>query len=426
VAFVRRRGGTWYVGYRDERGRQVQRATSFGKSEARRIAQELEHRAERIRLGLEMAAPERMLAKDVVEKYRTAHVTGTRSEQPTNSRLDAHVLPWVRDRLIHEIGPADADAFLARKRTEISRRTQRSLTPRSLEQLRVLCHAIFDFAIDRLKVYRGGNPFEDTHIDVPKTTARYLRAEQVPLVIQHAPDDLRGLFATAFLAGLRKGELCGLLVEDIDLDALLIHVRHSYEHPTKGSRERSVAIPEELIPYLKVELGRARSRWLFPNAAGRMRTKDWDLADIFRTAMKSAGLVQGYDHRCVTRGKAKSCGFVKRFSDDAARECPKCGRKLHVEAVPLDFTFRHSRSTYGTYLYRATGDLRHVQNSLGHQDASTTEQHYAHVLSEHRMEQANRLKFGLNASDLPVKADEKGRNKPTRTKVVVIKTEGNR
>lgn len=426
MAFVRRRGKTWYIGYRDERGRQVQRATSFGKSEARRVAQELEHRAERIRLGLEQAAPERMLAKDAVEKYRTAHVTGTRSEQPSDSRINRHVLPWVGERFIHEIGPADADAFLASKRTTVSNRTKRVLTPRSLEQLRVLCHAIFDFAIDRLKVYRGENPFTDTHIDVPKTTARYLRADQVPLLIQHAADELRGLFATAFLAGLRKGELCGLLIENVDLEARLIHVRRSYENPTKGSRERSVAIPEELVPYLKVEFGRARSRWLFPAPDGSMRRKDWDLAEIFRTAMRKAGLVQGYDHRCVTRGKAKTCGYLERRADDAAKECPKCGRKLHVEAVPLDFTFRHSRSTYGTYLYRATGDVRHVQNSLGHQDAATTEQHYAHVLTEHRLEQANRLRFGLHASDLPVKADESKRTEPTRTNVVVIKTEGKR
>ena len=35
------------------------------------------------------------------------------------------------------------------------------------------------------------------------------------------------------------------------------------------------------------------------------------------------------------------------------------------------------RSTYGTDLYAATGDIGLVQDSLGHADISTTKKHYA-------------------------------------------------
>ena len=59
MAYVRQRSSTWYVCYRDDRGRLVERATEARtKTEARRFASELARRHDRVRLGLEPPAPE--------------------------------------------------------------------------------------------------------------------------------------------------------------------------------------------------------------------------------------------------------------------------------------------------------------------------------------------------------------------------------
>jgi len=42
------------------------------------------------------------------------------------------------------------------------------------------------------------------------------------------------------------------------------------------------------------------------------------------------------------------------------------------------------RSTYGTSLYRATGDIYLVADVLGHKDVNTTRKHYAAVEEDRR------------------------------------------
>ena len=47
------------------------------------------------------------------------------------------------------------------------------------------------------------------------------------------------------------------------------------------------------------------------------------------------------------------------------------------------------RSTYGTALYQATGDIRLVADVLGHDDITTTAKHYSAVEIEHRRQAAD-------------------------------------
>jgi len=76
-----------------------------------------------------------------------------------------------------------------------------------------------------------------------------------------APSD-RALWATAMYAGLRRGELQALRVENIDLDAGrhgMIHVLYGWdpvegEIPTKNRRRRKVPILKCLRPYLEPHL----------------------------------------------------------------------------------------------------------------------------------------------------------------------------
>ena len=54
-------------------------------------------------------------------------------------------------------------------------------------------------------------------------------------------------------------------------------------------------------------------------------------------------------------------------------------------AVPgKKLTPHKMRSTYGTALYRETGDIRLVADVLGHKDINTTAKHYAAIEDEHR------------------------------------------
>jgi site-specific recombinase XerD len=54
------------------------------------------------------------------------------------------------------------------------------------------------------------------------------------------------------------------------------------------------------------------------------------------------------------------------------------------------------RSTYGTSLYRETGDIYLVADVLGHKDVNTTKKHYAAIEDDRRRSAANRVKLREN------------------------------
>ena len=51
------------------------------------------------------------------------------------------------------------------------------------------------------------------------------------------------------------------------------------------------------------------------------------------------------------------------------------------------------RSTYGTSLYRETGDIYLVADVLGHKDVNTTRKHYAAVEEERRRSAADKVRL---------------------------------
>ena len=54
------------------------------------------------------------------------------------------------------------------------------------------------------------------------------------------------------------------------------------------------------------------------------------------------------------------------------------------------------RSTYGTSLYRETGDIYLVADVLGHKDVNTTRKHYAAIGDERRRKAASALRLREN------------------------------
>ena len=51
------------------------------------------------------------------------------------------------------------------------------------------------------------------------------------------------------------------------------------------------------------------------------------------------------------------------------------------------------RSTYGTELYRETGDIYLVADVLGHSDVNTTRKHYADMDEDRRRSARNRVQL---------------------------------
>ncbi len=84
----------------------------------------------------------------------------------------------------------------------------------------------------------------------------------------------------------------------------------------------------------------------------------------------------------------------KRISVDAIENLVKKYAKM---AVPTKKITPHKlRSTYGTALYRETGDIRLVADVLGHENINTTIDYYAAIEDEHKRTAANAVDYNKN------------------------------
>lgn len=85
---------------------------------------------------------------------------------------------------------------------------------------------------------------------------------------------------------------------------------------------------------------------------------------------------------------------IRRISVRAVENLVK---KYALTASPLKNISPHKlRSTFGTNLYRATGDIYMVADVLGHRDVNTTKKHYAAIEEDHRKIAAQVVKLREN------------------------------
>jgi integrase/recombinase XerD len=174
----------------------------------------------------------------------------------------------------------------------------------------------------------------------PKKLPVVLSREEVTQLIEAAPNLLyRTILMILYGTGLRRAEVVGLKVSDIDSQRMVIRVRQG-----KGARDRDVPMSPKLLEAL-----REYWRWNKP--------KDY----LFPSSPGHRGLEQPTGdktvwHACQTA--AKRAGLCKRIGPH---------------------TLRH---TYATHLLEAGTDLRTIQLLLGHTDLEDTTV-YLHLSQKH-------------------------------------------
>jgi integrase/recombinase XerD len=232
------------------------------------------------------------------------------------------------------VGRAEIQAHLAElTRLGLSPRSQ----ARALSAIRAL-HKLL--AAERIT---PGDPSDE--IDSPRKERRLpqpLSPAECAAVLA-APDPRtpagrrdRAMLELLYATGLRVSELCGLLLNDVDLEARVLTARG------KGSKERLVPVGAPAAEAVKAYLSTAREALLH----GR-RSKD-----LFVTPRG---------------GRLTRHGFAKILD--------RCARKAGIRRRISPHKLRHA---FATHLLAGGADLRAVQAMLGHADVSTT-QIYTHV-----------------------------------------------
>jgi integrase len=416
MASVAFRKNRWYVKYRDHRGRWVRKtSTARTKTEARRLADDLERRCERQRLGLE-PLPDHdgggTLA-ELLEWWLDTYSVKLASHERNKLSVRKHLLGsnLAKLRLVEATAGA-IEQFLQAKGS--------NLGPQTVNHLRAFVMSAFSAARKAGK-FSGPNPVRDVaRRKVPRRAPAYLRADEVLPVLVAVPSKWRPIFAMAIYSGLRRGEILGLRKQDVDLRARLVTVARSYDRDTtKGGRADVIPIAEELVPYLEEAIKRSSSELVFPMADGTMYSSHTPLEDVLRRAMKRAELVLGYEHVC----RRKGCAHKERANDAALRRCPNDGMKLWPKAQLRPIRFHDLRHTTASLLMMAGANPAAVQRILRHQDPRITTEVYGHLAPDYLRAEIDRLRFHA-AEETQIRGAEASESGPLGPPVVHEGSEG--
>lgn len=201
----------------------------------------------------------------------------------------------------------------------------------------------------------------------PRATRRlpkFLRPEEIEALMS-APDNKpaglrdRALLELLYASGLRAGEVVRVEVEDLDLEAGEVRVRHG-----KGGKERIALLGRSAADALRDYLN-----------AGR------PVLAAASPAPQKALFLNKYGRPLSDRGVRRT------FDKYAAAACMRLKITPHV--------LRHS---FATHLLENGADLRAVQELLGHANLVTT-QIYTHVTPEHLKKVHNRAHPRSRATD---------------------------
>ena len=189
------------------------------------------------------------------------------------------------------------------------------------------------------------------------------------------PEQIRVLFNLALYGGLRKGELLALEWSDIDFEADTVSItkavtvvdgQQTTKAPKTKTSRRVVSIPHFLTQRLKA-LKAARIKYR------------WELGDYW----------QG-DNWVFIQVNGKQMSYstpYSAFHDTLVRYNESHPVADHLPLIP----FHGLRHTSATLMIAGKLDVRTVSSRLGHAQASTTMNIYAHALQETDRKAANAL-----------------------------------
>jgi integrase len=184
----------------------------------------------------------------------------------------------------------------------------------------------------------------------------------------------RALWGTALYAGLRRGELLGLMWEDVDLKAAQIDVRRSWDiveghdvGPKSAVGRRKVPIASRLKALL------AEYRLASPRAGGH----------VFGTTGTSVAAIKHVTRRADDAWKA--------VNDRVRAEAEKRDERVDPAALLERITLHDARHTYASLMIAAGVNAKALSTYMGHANISITLDRYGHLMPGNEAEAATLL-----------------------------------
>ncbi len=250
-----------------------------------------------------------------------------------------HLVPFFGKEQMKDIGPEMVQRFVARQRS----------APKTTRNICITLQSMWRAA--RSQKYVAHDVFDAVVLPKRQKAKRhFFSVEEVQKILCAAPEPFRTWCGLAAECGLRAGEVCGLTIEDINLERGILQVRQSAWRGKLGDPKTNDSIRVvELSPQACTHLKRFLKTWrpnekrlLFATRNGTPWDQNLLLKRKFRPLLRALEI-----------------------------ECPR-GNGFHA--------FRHANATLMNS-FGASLILR--QQRLGHAAGSTvTDQIYTHVITE--------------------------------------------
>ncbi|TCO07156.1 site-specific recombinase XerD [Camelimonas lactis] len=233
---------------------------------------------EACRLWIDRAANDG-LERSTVDQYR--------------QHADIHIKPALGGRKLSKLTTPAIQKFA----DDLGKSVSRVMVRKVLGSL----SGVFDEA--RRQGFIANNPV--TAVKVGRQSSREVKELEMPsktelaAILNSTPDRHKAFIWTAVFTGMRASELRGLMWQDVDLDAGVVHVRRRADRynnigfPKSRAGTRKIPVPPSVVALLKgwrEECPAGELNLVFPNGAGNVENHGNLLARIFWPIQIAAGV----------------------------------------------------------------------------------------------------------------------------------------
>jgi len=333
----------------------------------------------------QLRAPTRTTVAEAAAAWLAGAADGTilnrngRAYKPSSLRgyrraLDKRVLPTLGHLRLSEVRRVDVQDLVDRL---LADGHDPSTILNTLDPLR----AIFRRAIQREQV--AVNPC--ANLEVPRPRGRRDRIaspDEARALLEALPDEERALWATAFYAGLRRGELRAIRWSDIDLPGRQLRVQRGWDDE-EGEIEEKTQAGRRTVPIIG-----ALASVL---AAHKLRTgRDQD------ELVFGPDGVRAFEPSTVRRRALAAWGWREVPNREAGGP-----RTVLVKARPDALTpigLHEARHTFASTLIAAGVNAKAITEAMGHASVTMTFDRYGHLMPDGRDEARARVDAYLDGT----------------------------
>ena len=295
---------------------------------------------------------------------------------------------YVRLHLEPALGKSKLTALTIEQIQRFFNQKKQSLAVKSLRNIYTMLHACLDQAVINGHLLR--NPIQGVKLpSVPKKEITILTpTEQAALHTAANESNTLSAFGIIFTlsTGIRLGELIGLQWGDVDYTNHTIHIRRTVGRLQKVD-ETGNLIPKipgvpttEIVARSPKSANARRTIPLFPQVWNDLMTYYKKQQDLLRA--------QGISLTPTTPIFSTPLGIIyePRTYEDLFKRTLKAARLPNIN-------FHALRHTFATRALEAGMDIKVLSSILGHAQASTTLNLYAHALPDHKRQSMEKMSY---------------------------------